>query len=235
MIIFYTHVRERRRRSSGNRWIGIQNCRPPLSTPRLNDYNFSRKKPKQMECLHDEALWRLFSQRIRVERSIFEFDRKRKFIDKYLDDWYLKRDKSVLGSQIHLIWMWLNARKHKKCDKSGFTFFERLTNCLWYKDPSLFMTLIFILMVQSHEVNQSSLNWDISMATDEGCGRERVETSSRLLVLKPKSFLNLCKWRILENFMHLNQFLRTSFERALGYAKMPGFQHSLQFFKNSII
>lgn len=41
-------------------------------------------------------------------------------------------------------------REKLKYDKSYFTFFEHLTNCLWYKDPSLFMRLIFILMFQSY-------------------------------------------------------------------------------------
>lgn len=94
------------------------------------------------------------------------------------------------------------------------------------------MTLIFILMVQSHGVNQSSLNRDISIALTRDVG-ERVETSRRSLALKTKSFLNLCKLRILENLMHLNQFcelpLNAHFDE---YAKT---RHWMQYPKRSFI
>lgn len=55
--------------------------------------------------------------------------------------------------------LWLHRRRekndswnegNKETDKSRFTFFEHLTNCHWYKDPSLFTRLIFILMFQSY-------------------------------------------------------------------------------------
>lgn len=123
----------------------------------------------------------------------------------------------------------LNKIKHeRKNDKSRFTIFEHLTNCLWYKDPSLFMSLIFILMFQSYiiveVINLPSyyvhrteryifiawLNEMINFTITQGCRRVWERTFQHFSFLfklqKLNLFLNLCKLTILENLMHLNQF-----------------------------
>lgn len=100
-----------------------------------------------------------------------------------------------------------NGGNETETDKSRFTFFEHLTNCHWYEDPSLLMRLIFILMFQSY-IKVEVINlprrdifipWRSEMMNFSRAVGERRSFRARNLNL----FLNLCKLMLLMHFKSL--------------------------------